>query len=50
LKDNEVEFDHIIPIAKGGSSEEHNIRLTCDDCNADKSDMIRSRFRPVVSS
>jgi hypothetical protein len=23
LKDNEIEFDHIIPVAKGGSSEEH---------------------------
>lgn len=38
LQDNEVEFDHIIPISKGGSSEEHNIRLTCFDCNRDKSD------------
>lgn len=38
LEDNEVEFDHIIPVAKGGSSEEHNIRLTCFDCNRDKSD------------
>ncbi|WP_407174586.1 HNH endonuclease [Bradyrhizobium sp. STM 3562] len=38
LKDGEVEFDHIIPIAKVGSSEEHNIRLTCFDCNRDKSD------------
>jgi 5-methylcytosine-specific restriction endonuclease McrA len=38
LKDDEVEFDHIIPIVKGGSSEEHNIRLTCFDCNRDKSD------------
>lgn len=38
LHDNEVEFDHIIPISKGGSSEEHNIRLTCFDCNRDKSD------------
>jgi hypothetical protein len=37
LKDNEVEFDHIIPVSKGGSSEEHNIRLTCFDCNRDKS-------------
>jgi HNH endonuclease len=40
LRDNEVEFDHIIPIAKGGSSEEHNIRLTCFACNRDKSDKI----------
>ena len=38
LRDDEVEFDHIIPISRGGSSEEHNIRLTCYDCNRDKKD------------
>jgi HNH endonuclease len=38
LRDDEIEFDHIIPISKGGSSDEHNIRLTCYDCNRDKSD------------
>jgi hypothetical protein len=40
LLDSEVEFDHIIPIAKGGSSEEHNIRLTCYVCNREKTDQI----------
>jgi len=40
LKDNEVEFDHIIPISKGGSSEEHNIRLTCFECNREKSNNV----------
>ena len=40
LRDNEVEFDHIIPVAKGGSSDEHNLRLTCHDCNADKSEKV----------
>jgi hypothetical protein len=40
LADNEVEFDHKIPIAKGGSSEEHNIRLTCYDCNREKKDNV----------
>lgn len=40
LRDDEVEFDHIIPVAKGGSSEEHNIRLTCYDCNRDKTDNV----------
>jgi hypothetical protein len=40
LQDNEVEFDHIIPLARGGSSDEHNIRLTCHDCNQDKSDRV----------
>lgn len=40
LMDNEVEFDHIIPVSKGGSSEEHNIRLTCFDCNREKTDKV----------
>lgn len=40
LQDNEVEFDHIIPLSKGGSSEEHNIQLTCFDCNRDKKDRV----------
>lgn len=40
LADNEVEFDHKIPISKGGSSEESNIRLTCYDCNREKRDSV----------
>lgn len=40
IRDDEVEFDHIIPVSKGGSSEEHNLRLTCFDCNRDKSDDV----------
>lgn len=38
LKDDEIEFDHTIPMSKGGSTEEHNLRLTCFDCNRDKPD------------
>jgi HNH endonuclease len=38
LMDHEVEFDHLIPVSRGGSSEESNLRLTCFDCNRDKSD------------
>jgi len=36
LTDEQMEFDHVIPLSRGGSSEEHNIRLTCFDCNRDK--------------
>ena len=42
LKDDEIEFDHIIPVAKGGSTEEHNLRLTCFECNRNKS----KKFKP----
>jgi hypothetical protein len=41
LLDNEVEFDHIIPVSRGGSSEEHNIRLTCFDCNREKTNKVK---------
>ncbi|WP_082816758.1 HNH endonuclease [Anaerosporomusa subterranea] len=37
LRDDELEFDHIIPVSRGGSTEEHNIRLACFDCNRSKS-------------
>lgn len=40
LKDNEIEFDHVIPISKGGHSGESNIRVTCLECNRNKSDKI----------
>ena len=40
LLDNEIEFDHIIPLSKGGSTEEHNIRVTCFECNRSKSSKI----------
>jgi hypothetical protein len=40
LLDNEVEFDHKIPLSRGGSSEENNVRLTCFECNRDKNDQV----------
>ncbi|MCJ7543055.1 MAG: HNH endonuclease [Phycisphaerae bacterium] len=35
-----LEFDHIVPFAKGGSSTDSNVQLLCRTCNLKKSDLI----------
>jgi holliday junction DNA helicase RuvB len=36
-----LEYDHIIPVAKGGSNTARNIELLCEACNRAKSDLIQ---------
>jgi len=31
-----LEFDHIIPVAEGGSNTERNVQLLCEACNRSK--------------
>lgn len=35
-----LQFDHVIPVALGGSSEPENLQLLCASCNREKSDSI----------
>jgi hypothetical protein len=35
-----LEYDHIIPISKGGSNTVRNIELLCEKCNREKSNNI----------
>lgn len=37
---NNLEFDHIIPVSQGGSNTERNIQLLCEKCNREKSNKI----------
>jgi Holliday junction resolvasome RuvABC ATP-dependent DNA helicase subunit len=36
-----LEYDHIIPVSKGGSNTARNIELLCESCNRAKSDLIQ---------
>ena len=45
IKDGvELEVDHIVPRARGGSSDFDNLTTLCFDCNRGKSAKILSRF------
>ena len=35
-----LEFDHIVPVAKGGCNSDTNVQLLCRGCNSKKSDRI----------
>ncbi|MFC1574416.1 HNH endonuclease [Candidatus Latescibacterota bacterium] len=36
----DLEYDHVIPVSKGGSNTARNIQLLCEKCNGEKSDKI----------
>ncbi len=36
----DLHFDHIIPVAKGGGNSSENIQILCKTCNLQKSDKI----------
>ncbi len=46
VPDNEVEFDHIIPFARGGSTTADNLRLVHAACNNEKSDALDEILHP----
>jgi hypothetical protein len=36
----DLHFDHVIPVAKGGGNSETNIQILCQACNLQKADRI----------
>jgi 5-methylcytosine-specific restriction endonuclease McrA len=36
----ELQFDHIVPVSKGGANAVENVELLCGNCNRLKSDNI----------
>jgi HNH endonuclease len=41
VRDDDVEFDHIIPFSKGGPMTAENLRLVCRPCNREKTDSLK---------
>lgn len=35
-----IQYDHILPVAKGGATSLENLQLLCADCNRRKSDLL----------
>lgn len=48
VPDHLIEFDHIIPHAKGGATSVGNIRLLCRACNRKKSDSLADLLDPLA--
>ncbi|MFA5144209.1 MAG: HNH endonuclease signature motif containing protein [Candidatus Omnitrophota bacterium] len=40
VPDNKMEFDHLIPFSKGGTTSVDNLRLLCFDCNRKKRNLL----------
>jgi 5-methylcytosine-specific restriction endonuclease McrA len=46
VPDDQVEFDHVIPFSKGGTTTSENLKLCCRNCNRQKSNSIDDILSP----
>lgn len=46
VPDDQVEFDHVIPFSKGGTTTSDNLKLCCRTCNRKKSNSLSDILSP----
>ena len=46
LEEYGLQFDHVVPISKGGDAERGNILAACKRCNISKNDLDFIEFKP----
>jgi 5-methylcytosine-specific restriction endonuclease McrA len=44
-----VQWDHLLPLSRGGRNEQKNILPACRPCNAFKSDLTAEEFKLVIT-
>lgn len=47
VRDDQIEFDHIIPRDQGGPTSVENIRVLCRTCNRRKRDSVQELLHPT---
>jgi 5-methylcytosine-specific restriction endonuclease McrA len=45
---NDLTIDHIIPLAKGGANQLHNLQMLCAACNTKKADSHPYRTADIL--
>jgi hypothetical protein len=45
-----LHVDHIVPVSRGGKTEDSNLRTLCSDCNHGKAARLPDRNDPALSS
>jgi 5-methylcytosine-specific restriction endonuclease McrA len=47
MKKSETTLEHVVPISKGGTNAQRNLKLSCSGCNNQRGDMDFDEFMAI---